>query len=109
MFFSSLLVEITRLENLRRIWYIDCMRKVALVLALLFCADIAFDTFDNCVESKTDQPCHACLCQTHAVAPSLKTAARIAAARPTFVIPMIESFADRLADKTLFRPPKTLA
>lgn len=86
------------------------MRKLALALALLFCADVAIDSFDvSCVESTKGQPCHACLCQTHVLTASTAKSERIDAPRPTFVVPELEAFADRLVDKTLFRPPIGLA
>lgn len=86
------------------------MRKVALALALMFCADVALDSFDaSCAQAKPDQPCHACLCQTH-VLPSVPiTSERIDAPKSTFVVAALESFADRLIVKTIFRPPIVLA
>lgn len=83
------------------------MRKMALVLALMFAADIAVDTFDaSCALEET---CHACLCQTPVLASPAVTSTRIDAPRPVFVFTALESFADRLIDKTLFRPPIVLA
>lgn len=84
------------------------MRKVALALALLFCADVALDSFDaSC--GQADQPCHACLCQTHVLTSQPATSERIDAPKPTFVVSALESFADRLVIKTIFRPPIVLA
>lgn len=86
------------------------MRKVALALALLFCADVALDSFDaSCAQSKSDQPCHACLCQTHILLSTPAASARIDAPRPTFAVTAFEPAADRLIDKTVFRPPIALA
>jgi hypothetical protein len=83
------------------------MRKVALALALLFVADIAMDTFD--ASCALEESCHACLCQTPLLASPAVTSTRIDAPRPAFVVTALESFADRLIDKTLFRPPIVLA
>ncbi len=85
------------------------MRKVALVLALLFCADVALDSFDaDCAQMRPDRPCHACFCQTH-ILPAPALGERLAAPSPTSVAPAREPLVDRLIDKTLFRPPKAPA
>jgi hypothetical protein len=85
------------------------MRKVALALALLFCADVAIDSFDSdCVDANADA-CHACLCQTHAVTHKVSTSEKIDAPKPAFMTSAFETFADRLTDKSFFQPPKALA
>lgn len=83
------------------------MRKVALALALLFIADVAVDTFD--ASCALEESCHACLCQTPILASPAVTSQRIDAPKPTYVAQAFESFADRLIDKTIFRPPIVLA
>lgn len=83
------------------------MRKMALVLALLFAADIAVDTFD--ASCALEESCHACLCQTPLLASPAVTSMRIDAPQLPFVLPAVVPGLDRLIDKTLFRPPISLA
>lgn len=79
-------------------------------MALLFCADVAVDSFDaDCVPVEAGQDCHACLCGTPATAPR-PPAGAVAIPPTAFFFPSLDaSFADRLADKSVFRPPKPLA
>lgn len=86
------------------------MRKAVFVLALLFSVNLAVDAFDaSCAQSVPSQPCHACVCQTPSLPPGLASVQRVVLPKVVFVAAAFESFSDRLADDSLFRPPISLA
>lgn len=83
------------------------MRKAALALALMFCANVAVDSFDaGCVEEAS---CDACLCRSHVLPSPAENARRLTAPKPAFAAAAPGLLADRLIDKTIFRPPIVLA
>ena len=84
------------------------MRKIALAMALLFCADLAYDSFDSDCFVGGEQPCHACLCQTPTLSPATSKPEKIEAPKAVLIAPDRETVADRLTDKSFFQPPKTL-
>lgn len=86
------------------------MRKIALALAVLFCADLAYDSFDaDCFAENSAQPCSACLCQTPSLSPATSKAEKVVRSRPVLIATGRETLADLLTDKSFFQPPKTLA
>lgn len=85
------------------------MKRVLCVVVLsLFMVDFAVDSFDaDCFYQA--QPCHTCLCGTPAL-PQAPATANLTAPRPAVrVAPVFDSFAGRLTDKSLFRPPRLTA
>ena len=84
------------------------MRKVALILALVFAADAAIDSFDaDCAAATAEQPCHACLCRTAAIAPAVVVSVN-APQTPRLIVALLLPDS-RLIDKSFLQPPKLLA
>lgn len=82
-------------------------RFVAVLLLSLFVYDIAIDAFDTDCQQES-VACHTCVC-THAVQPRTGTGANTAALTPQRIPGRDLLFLQRLSDKSLFHPPKTLA
>jgi len=86
------------------------MRKIVLVLAVLFCADLAYDSFDaDCFAQNPAQPCSVCLCQTPRLSPASSRSEKVQTSRPILILTDREIIADLLTDKSFFQPPKALA
>ena len=87
------------------------MRRLA--AALLLCVlvfDVAVDSFDaTCRDSTASQPCHVCVCQTHAVNPNVSSVVKVPLSPPQRVPPSAPMIKQRLSDKELFHPPQPLA
>lgn len=79
-----------------------------LFLLSLFVYDVAADTLDaDCHASATE--CHVCVCGPHAAQPPTLHGFVLPVTAEHRVPPGDMQFTQRLSDKSLFHPPKTLA
>lgn len=82
------------------------MKRLALLLLLIFAVDVAIDSLDaDCRGVDSSQPCHACLCGTHAFDTREASSGIILAPALRRVPPSPSPLRELLLDKSTFHPP----
>ncbi|OGH58354.1 MAG: hypothetical protein A3G34_16140 [Candidatus Lindowbacteria bacterium RIFCSPLOWO2_12_FULL_62_27] len=83
------------------------MKKVAILLLVLFAFDILADGVDlDCMESATDAGCHSCLCQNHGTGLTSAPLVQNSLTVSSFISNHESIQPDLLSIKGVFRPPK---